>query len=724
LRTKGAWEQWRTLPRVRPYLRPYRALLTVSVLLTILSAAVALAEPWPLAVMVDSVLGDHAPPWFLKDIFGSEPDRTALLITVVGAGFAQVVLSHGLTVINDYVNARLEQNMVLDLRSDLFEHCQRLSLTFHDSRATGRLMSQINLQAHALGAIVMAFPPIAQSVLMLIGMLVIALLIDWQVTLIALVAIPFIYYALGLYGTRIVPRIKKVQRLEWRSLSIVYEAMAMLRVIVPFGRETYEHRRFRTQGQTAVDERVKLTVRQTLFGLGVSAATAAGTALVLGFGAWHVLRGDITIGELLVLMSYIAAVYHPLESISATLGDMHQQFVYLNASFSLLDKPQEVKEARHAMDIERSRGELTFEVVNFAYKGRSAAVRDVSFEVSPGQRVAIVGPTGAGKTTLVNLIVRFYDPRRGRILLDGIDIRRLSLKSLRAQIALVLQEPVLFSGTIAQNIRYGRLDAGMEEIVQAAKAANAHDFISALPEAYETQVGERGAQLSGGERQRIALARAFIKDAPLLVLDEPTSSIDSKTENVILDAMEELMVGRTSILVAHRLSTIRDADLILVMNQGQLVEQGTHDALLARGGLYRQLHDAQSQARARAKVESEPARAQAEEVAKPAPKLEPPTTREPVLSESSSHGRAELSEPEPETRRARLFRVVKEARHLGDRDVACDICGRALLKSEEPRVFLVPAGNGRLEEEQKLLCELCQPKARREGWTAVQARTE
>jgi ATP-binding cassette, subfamily B, bacterial len=606
VRTKGAWEQWRALPKAWPYLRPYRKLMTLSILLTILIAALGLLEPWPLAVMVDSVIGHHPPPLFLEDLFGSRPDRYGLLIFVVGAGFLQVVLSHGFGVLNDYVNAKLEQNMVLDLRADLFDHCQRMSLTFHDNRATGRLMSQINMQASSLGVILMAFPPMLQAALMLFGMLVIALLIDWQVTLVSLVAIPFIYYALGLYGTRIVPRIKQVQRLEWRSLSIVYEAMSMLRVIVPFSRERYEHHRFRSQGQTAVDARVKLTVRQTFFRLGVSAATAAGTALVLGFGAWHVIRGDITIGELLVLMAYITQVYQPLEAISTTLGDLHQQFVFFNGSMRLLKAQPEVREAPRPLHIDRANGELSFEGVEFAYKGRPAAVKNVSFKIAPGQRVAIVGPTGAGKTTLVNLLVRFYDPKKGRILLDGIDIRRLSLKGLREQAALVLQEPLLFSGTIASNIRYGRLDATMSDIAKAAKAANAHDFISALPKGYDTEVGERGAQLSGGERQRIALARAFIKDAPLLVMDEPTSSIDSKTENVILDALEELMVGRTSILVAHRLSTIRGADLIFVMSEGALVEQGTHEELLAQGGLYRQLHDAQGRERVRRTLEEVP----------------------------------------------------------------------------------------------------------------------
>jgi ATP-binding cassette, subfamily B, bacterial len=591
---RGAFEQWRSFPRIFPYLRRYRKLVAISFLFTVLTATVGLAEPWPLALVIDSVIGTSAPPSMLRDWFGASPDPYRLLVFIVSLGFLIVILSHGLRVINDYVNAKIEQNMVLGMRSDLFEHVQKLSLTFHDERHTGALMSQINLQASAVGAIAMAFPPLFESLLMLIGMLIIALLIDWQVTVVSLVAVPIIWYAIGLYGTRIVPRIQRVQSLEWRSLSIVFEAMAMLRVIVAFGRERHEHYRFVTQGQTAVDARVRLTVWQTLFSLGVTAATAAGTALVLGFGASHVLQEKITLGELTVLISYIAAVYQPLESISHTIGMLHQQFVFFNASVMLLEKDPEVVEDPDAVDIGRSTGQISVEDLSFSYSGRLHTLKDISFRADSGQRVAIVGPTGAGKTTLASLLVRFYDPAAGSISIDGVDIKKLKLKCLRNQLSVVLQQPMLFSGSIGDNIRYGRLDAAMDDIIAAAKAANAHNFIEALPDGYETELGEGGAQLSGGERQRICVARAFIRNAPILILDEPTSSIDSRTENVILDALDILMEGRTSIMIAHRLSTIRKADLILVVNHGRLVEQGSHEELLVAGGLYYQLYEAQN----------------------------------------------------------------------------------------------------------------------------------
>ena len=596
----GAWELWKALPRMKPYLRPYRKTLIALLALTVLAAILALAEPWPLAVILNEILAEEGETsGMVRTIFGPDPETWFVLVSLVLVRFGIIVLGNGFTVWNHFLGSKMEQNMVLDLRSDLFAHVQRLSLTFHDKRQTGALMSQINLQAASVGNVIMVIPPLVEAGLTLIGMFAIAILIDWQLAVFAMVVLPFLVWSFGLYGKRIVPRLQKVQRLEWESLSIVNEAMAMMRVIVSFGREDYEHKRFREQGKTAVDERVKLTVGQSLYTLGVQTITAAGISVVMGFGAWHVIQGQLSIGELVVLIAYISSVYQPLEQISTTVGMVHEELVQFDASVRLLDTEPEVKERENAVDLDRARGRVTVRGIGFAYPGRQDTLADISFDAHPGERVAIVGHTGAGKSTLMSLLIRFYDPSTGRIEIDGVDLRDLRLRSLREQISVVLQEPLLFSGTIGENIRYGRLEASQEEIESAARAANAHDFIRGLPDGYETVLGEGGSHISGGERQRSSVARAFLKDAPILILDEPTSSIDSRTESVILDSLDELMEGRTSFIVAHRLSTVRHADQILVLSGGRIVERGSHDELLRTGTVYRQLHEAQTRERKR-----------------------------------------------------------------------------------------------------------------------------
>ena len=585
----------RELPRLLHYLRPYGRLAAASGALIVLTALVGLAMPWPLKLLIDHALGSEPlPPVLARVLPPLVADGAGLLVLAVATGFVLTVLDGGLNVLNSYVSTRLDQRMVLDFRSDLFEHAQRLSLAYHERRRTGDLMARINYAAAAMGSITVMIPPLVQSVIMLVGMFWIAYRIDATLALLSLTVVPFIYYSIGFYTAHIRGRVQAVQVMEGESLSLVHEAMAMLRVIVAFGREAYEHRRFRDHGARAVRARVTLTIRQTIFALVVNSATALGSALVLGFGAYQVLKGRLTVGQLLVVMAYVASVYAPVRAISGTLGSLHEQLVSLRMALELLDAAPDIADAPGAMDIARARGDIAFEGVRFSYGRGVDALKDITFEIPAGRVTAIVGPTGAGKSTLVSLIPRFYDPSEGRILVDGVDIRLLTLRSLRQQVSVVLQEPLLFSASIADNIRYGRLEASMAEIVEAARAANAHDFIARLPDGYDTPLGERGAQLSGGERQRIAVARAFLKDAPILILDEPTSSIDSKTEGVILDALDRLMVGRTTFVVAHRLSTVRAADRILVLHQGRLVEQGTHDELATSQGLYSELYDAQS----------------------------------------------------------------------------------------------------------------------------------
>jgi ABC-type multidrug transport system fused ATPase/permease subunit len=567
--------------------------MVASLAMIAVTSLLSLLAPWPLAIIVDSVLGSKPLPSFLPDSVQSW-GTTEVLVALVLAGLLITVLENAITVLNEYVTTRLDQWMVLDLRSDLFRHVHRLSPSFYEGSQTGTLMYQINGLAAAVGAVIVAIPPILQSVVTLGGMFYVAYRIDPTLALLSLTVVPVIYASLGYYARRVEPRLVNARRLEGQSLSIVHEAISMLKVIVTFGREAYTYRRFREQGETAVQARVGVTVRQTVFSLVVNTTTAAGSALIIGVGAWSVLQGTLTVGELLVILGYIAAIYKPLEQLSGTISSLQEQFVGLRSVFRLLGVEPEVRDPEVPVPMETASGHFAFEGVAFAYPGREKTVSDISFNVEPGARIAIVGPTGAGKTTLVWLLARFYDPSQGRVLLDGVDLRKLRIEDLRRQLSVVLQEPLLFTGTIADNIRYGRLDATDDEIVAAAEAANAAEFIGRLPSGYGTVLGERGARLSGGERQRIAIARAFLKDAPVLILDEPTSSIDSRTESIILDALDRLSDGRTTVTIAHRLSTISRSDGILVMDRGYVVEAGTHEELLGRDGLYRQLWEVQT----------------------------------------------------------------------------------------------------------------------------------
>ena len=580
--------------RVLGYVKPYWRLAVATGFLVVLASLISLLLPWPLGWLVSVLEGKPLPPLVQKVARWFSESKWGIVAFLVGLGFFLTLLENLVQVVNNYVHTNLEQRMVLDFRSEMFEHSQRLSLAFHDQKRSGMLIYAVNFQADSATGLVMALLPLAQSFLTLVGMFWVLMTMDWKLAVLSLTVVPFLYYSVGFYARNVQEPLAKVRDMEGESLSIVHEAISMLRVIVAFGRESHEHRRFREQGSRAVEARVRVTLRQTLFSLVVNMTTAAGTALVLMYTAYQAVQGKLHVGQLVVVLSYLAAVYRPLETISYTIGSLQERFVNLKLTFQLLDTQPEIRDAPGAIDIGRAQGRVTFEDVGFGYSGRVDTLKGVSFTARPGEAIAVVGPTGAGKTTLVSLIPRFYANQRGRILIDGRDCREITLASLRRQLSIVLQEPLLFSGSIRENIRYGRLEASDEEVFEAARAANAHDFITRLPKGYDTELGERGAQISGGERQRIAIARAFLKDAPILILDEPTSAIDSRTESVILDALDRLMVGRTTFMIAHRLSTVRRADMILVMDRGQIVERGTHEELLEAGGLYRQLHDVQT----------------------------------------------------------------------------------------------------------------------------------
>jgi ATP-binding cassette subfamily B protein len=576
------------------YLRPYWIFAGGSALVALLSAGVGLLSPWPMKILVDSVLGSEPLPRMMHFASPLLADKTLLLILTVATGLAITLGVNLLAVATSYLNTKLDLAMTLDFRGDLFQQAQRLSMSYHDGARSGMVIYVINSMAGAPTGLVMALLPLVQNMLTLAGMFWISYRLNANLALLSLVVVPFLYYSVGYYTTHIRERLMTVKGMEGETLSIIHEAVSMLRVIVAFGREGHEYQRFREQGKRAIGARIRVTVRQAVFSLAVNTTTAIGTAVVLGYGTYLALGKQLTVGELLIVVAYIGSVYKPLEAISGTMGAVQDHLVNLQIAFDLLDREPDIRDRPGAIAIGRSAGRVRFEGVTFDYPGRSGTLADITLDAPAGQAIAIVGPTGAGKSTLVSLLPRFYDPVSGRIIIDDVDTAAMTLKSLRQQISIVLQEPLLFSSTVADNIRYGRLGATMDEVMEAAANANAHDFIMRLPRQYDTPLGERGAQLSGGERQRIAVARAFLKDAPILILDEPTSSIDSRTEAVILDALERLMAGRTTFLVAHRLSTLRNVNRIVVLNHGRIVESGTLQDLLAYDGLFRQLHDMQT----------------------------------------------------------------------------------------------------------------------------------
>jgi ATP-binding cassette subfamily B protein len=583
--------------RILPYLKPYRGLAVVAIVLTVLSAALNLLHPWPLAFVVDNVVTHRTPPGWVRALAGTGINGRIIFAVVASV----VIMAVGglIGIVNEYVTSSIDRRMALDLRSEMLAHSHRLPMTFHDSASTGDVMFRINDRAEAIGKIVVAVPDLALGALTLLGMLFVAFHIDAQLALVSAAVVPFVLWSTRRYTHAIDPELRRVQGMEGTNLTLVHEGLTMLRVIVAFGRERQEHERFRAQGEQTVNARVRVTVRQAAFNFAVGSVTAAGTAAVVAFGAHDVLTHRISAGELLVVIAYIAAAYAPLHSLTNSVTVLKQQFVALQNAFDLLDVAVAVVDEPNCVVVDRVRGDISLRDVDFSYVPGHRTLGGVSFDVRSGEVLAIVGATGAGKTTLVNLLPRFYEPDHGTITIDGHNIRTLSVASLRAQFSLVLQEPLLFSQTIRENIAYSCPGASIAEIEQAARDANAHDFIQRLPNKYETRLGERGTKISVGERQRIAVARAFLRNAPIVILDEPTSSIDSRTEAVILDALDRLMEGRTTIVIAHRLSTIRRADRVLVMHDGRVAQNGSHDELFAQEGPYREMWAAQALQRVR-----------------------------------------------------------------------------------------------------------------------------
>jgi ATP-binding cassette, subfamily B, bacterial len=539
----------------------------------------ALLGPVPLKIAVDTVVGSQPLPPLLRGLLPAPETHAKLLLLGVAAGLLVciVFLTH-LQALGSYVlRTHTGEWLTLHFRALLFRHVQRLAFAFHDARGTADTIYRIQYDAPSIQWLTIhGVIPLLTSAITLLSMIYVTACLDWQLALVAMSIIPFLMAIPKIYDQRMRGQYTSVKELESSSLGIVHEVLTALRVVKAFGREDHEQERFVAQSTAGMGARIRLAFAESAFGLLSNVITAIGTALVLYLGVRSVLSSRLTLGELLMVIAYLTQLYGPLNAIGDKIISLQPYVASIKRAFELLDEVPDVAERPQARPLKRATGAIEFRGVGFAYEGQNLVLDGISFALEAGMRLGIAGRTGAGKSTLMSLLMRFYDPNRGQILLDGVDLRDYKLAELRNQFAIVMQEPVLFSTSIAENIAYARPGASFQDIVAAAKVANAHDFIVALPDSYDTLVGERGLRLSGGERQRIALARAFLKDAPILILDEPTSAIDVATEALIMEAMQRVMAGRTTLMIAHRLSTLEVCDARIVIEHGHLVEATGH----------------------------------------------------------------------------------------------------------------------------------------------------
>lgn len=562
--------------RILQEARPYWPHLVGIFLLGLLAAPLALLLPVPLKIAVDSVLGPDPLPGFIAFFLPESVahSQATFLVLAVALQILVVLFIHLNSAATYVFQTYTGERMTLTFRQRLFRHLQRLSFMFHDKRGTADSIYRIQYDAPSIQYItIYSVIPLVSSIAMLVAMIYVTARINHQLAFIALGVCPVLFLIARTYNSRMRDKYTDVKEMESGALNIVQEVMTSVRVVKAFGREETEQKRFVDHSRKTVRARVRLSFAEGVFSLLVNMAMALGTAAVLYYGIRNVQAGNLTVGELLMVLTYLAQLYAPLESISKQVAKLQDSLASAKRAFELLDEVPDVMDRPDAKELTRSRGEVEMREVSFSYGGKTRVLSNVSFKAPPGTRVGISGKTGAGKTTLVSLLTRFYDPAAGQILLDGEDLRNYKIADLRNQFSIVLQEPVLFSTSIEENIAYGRPGASQKEIAEAAKAANAHDFITALPDGYDTLVGERGMRMSGGERQRIALARAFLKNAPILILDEPTSSVDIHTEASIMEAMERLIKGRTVFMIAHRLSTLETCDLLLEMQNGQQINK-------------------------------------------------------------------------------------------------------------------------------------------------------
>ena len=575
---------------VRSYLKPYWPAFSFALGQVLFISALELLKPWPLKIIIDNVLSGKPLPW--GPAVGWSPHRL-LLFSCIGLVIVYVMLG-GLHILNNYTTIRIGQGMVNDLRRDLYSHLQRLSLSFYHRQQLGDLMYRITADTMGIQTLTMngLFAILSASVL-LGGMLIVMFWVDWYLTLLALAVCPALFCAIALLNKKMSLAATEAHQKGSTVYSVVQRTLSGMRVIQAFTKEEDEGRRFLQASTESLAAELRLYNLQNFYYAVVNLTIAAGTAAILWVGTRHVLAGDLSVGEMIVFTSYLASLYGPINSIFQTYGLVQSAKAGVCRAFEILESEERLPDGSRVFQPLGPRGQISFEDVSFGYDASQPVLKKINLHVAAGKKIAIVGPTGAGKSTLVSLLPRFYDPQSGRVKIDGVDIREFELKSLRQKIAMILQPPLVFPLTIRENIAYGRPDASMEEIVSAAQVAQVHEFVEQLPQKYETVVSEQGSSLSEGQKLRLTIARGILLNAPILILDEPTSSVDSETEALIMDGLEQLMAGRTTFIIAHRLSTVRQADLILVLRDGHIVEQGTFNELLRRRGPFASLYRTQ-----------------------------------------------------------------------------------------------------------------------------------
>ncbi len=577
------------------FLRPHWKALAVALLAVVGESGASLAQPWPLKIVLDYLLqSKKPPPWMALPLHWIGPNKLAILNFAVLAVAIIAIVGAISSYLENYLTAGVGQSVMHDLRRTLYHHIHRLSLAEHDEKRTGDLIGRVTTDIEAIQSfITTALLGIVNSILTLVGIIGVMLYLNWRFTLISLAIAPMLFVVVYIFTRRIKKASRAVRKKQSELVSTVQEVFTSIRVVKAFAREDYEERRFERLSLENVETALMArNLKGTLAPI-VDVIVAIGTCLMLGYGARLVLAGRLTAGDLVVFLLYLKMMYKPMRDLSKMTDTVSKAEVGFDRIREVLDTESGMRDLPRARRARRFQGKIEFDQVSFGYSPDQLILKDVSLEIKPGQVAAVVGPTGGGKSTIISLIARFYDPLSGEVRIDGTNIRNYTMRSLRQQISFVLQETLLFRAPIWENIAYGRPEARRAEIISAAKLANAHEFIEEMPEGYNTMVGERGVTLSGGQRQRIAIARAIIRNTPILILDEPTSGLDAASEQAVFEALDRLMEGKTSIVVAHHLATIRSADIIFVVKDNTLVERGTHDELLAAGGLYSELYDIQ-----------------------------------------------------------------------------------------------------------------------------------